>query len=149
MAAMKMRSWLSESGAELIEFAIAFPLLLLMVAGILDFGMLMRTYEVVVNASREGARVGVLQDYACQHDPIKARTDQFLSASGLSSVDPVVTTTALTTSAGTFNACSVQLTYPYNFVPLAGVAPFFGGNFTSINLTSATVMRNESQAVTP
>ena len=146
---MKMRGWRSESGAELIEFAIAFPLLLLMVAAILDFGMLMRTYEVVVNASREGARVGVLQDYACQHDPIKVRTDQFFAASGLSSADPVVTTTALTTPAGTFNACSVELTYPYNFVPLSGVASYFGGSFTTINLTSATVMRNESQAITP
>lgn len=146
---MKTRNWRGESGAELIEFAIAFPLLLFMVAGILDFGMMMRTYEVVVNASREGARVGVLPDYNCAHDPIKARTDQFLAAAGLSSVDPVVTTTDVTTSVGTFSACSVKLVYPYNFVPLAGVAPFFGGSFTTISLAGEAVMRNEVQLSTP
>ena len=148
MAALT-RHWRSESGAELIEFAIAFPLLMLLTAGILDFGMMLRTYEVVVNASREGARVGILPDYNCAHDPIKARTDQFFTASGLSSVDPVVSTTDITTSVGTFSACSVKMTYPYNFVPLSGIGAYFGGSFTTVSLNAESVMRNEVQLSTP
>lgn len=52
--------WSDESGAELIEFALALPLLLLVGLGVLDFGRLFQRYEVVTNAAREGARVGVL-----------------------------------------------------------------------------------------
>ena len=52
-----------DSGAELIEFAIVFPLLMVVTAGILDFGFLFQRYEVVTNSAREGARIGTLGDY--------------------------------------------------------------------------------------
>ena len=47
----------SERGAELIEFALVFPLLLLIVLGIVDFGFMFQRLEVVTNAAREGARI--------------------------------------------------------------------------------------------
>ena len=50
-------------GAELIEFAFIFPLLLLVCLGIVDFGLLFQRYEVLTNAAREGARVAVLPGY--------------------------------------------------------------------------------------
>ena len=53
----------AERGAELIEMAIVTPVLLMIIAGIFDFGMMFRSYEVVTNAAREGARVGVLPGY--------------------------------------------------------------------------------------
>ena len=58
MASMRsLRAWRrAEEGAELIEFMIVFPILMLILAGIMDFGMLLRNYEVVTNAAREGAR---------------------------------------------------------------------------------------------
>ena len=39
------------------------PILILLTAGIFEFGMMFRTYESVTNAAREGARVGVLPAY--------------------------------------------------------------------------------------
>ncbi len=54
------RGWRSESGAELVELALALPLLLLVVMGIIDFGFLFQRYEVVTNAAREGARIATL-----------------------------------------------------------------------------------------
>ena len=39
--------------------AIVTPILLMILAGIFDFGFLFRSWEVVTNAAREGARVGV------------------------------------------------------------------------------------------
>ena len=53
-----------DKGAELIEFALVFPLLLLVMFGIMDFGLLFQRYETVTNAAREGARIAVLPDYA-------------------------------------------------------------------------------------
>ena len=47
----------SERGAELIEFALVFPVLLMVVLGIVDFGFLFQRMEVVTYAAREGARL--------------------------------------------------------------------------------------------
>ncbi len=48
-----------ERGAALVEFALALPLLLVVIAGIVDFGFVFQRYEVVTNAAREGARLAV------------------------------------------------------------------------------------------
>ena len=49
-----------EAGSEIIECALALPLLLMVALGIVDFGLLFQRYEVVTNAAHEGARVAVL-----------------------------------------------------------------------------------------
>ena len=70
MAAIRrlFRRLRDQSGAELIEMAIVTPILLMILAGIFDFGFLFRGWEVVTNAAREGARVGVLPSYDCEDD---------------------------------------------------------------------------------
>jgi len=44
----------------LVELALALPLLLLLVMGIVDLGMALRSYVTVTNASREGARMAIV-----------------------------------------------------------------------------------------
>jgi len=140
-------SWRSERGAELIEFAMVAPILILLLAGIFDFGMMFRTYEAVTNAAREGARVGVLPGYAAPD--VQARVNEYLLASGLdpaaAATDPVPT--RVTTGAGTFAAMSVTVTYTYQFVVLGPIGVAFGGTFGSIPLRATSVMRTETQAV--
>src|SRR5688572_16886512 len=66
MASLNRRTerWSSARGAELIEFALVLPLMLLLLLGTVDFGLLFQRYHVVTNAAREGARVAVLPGYA-------------------------------------------------------------------------------------
>jgi len=45
-----------ERGANLVEFALVLPLLVLMLAGIADLGRAFRAYIAITNAAREGAR---------------------------------------------------------------------------------------------
>lgn len=45
-------------GAELLEFALALPLIIVMVAGLLDFANAYNLKQKLANAAREGARVG-------------------------------------------------------------------------------------------
>ena len=52
-----------QRGQAVIELALCLPLLLLVVLGIFDFGFMFQRYEVVTNAAREGARVGILPNY--------------------------------------------------------------------------------------
>ena len=54
----------AESGAELIEFGLTLPLMLLVVLGIIEYGFVFQQYEVVTNAAREGARIAVLPNRA-------------------------------------------------------------------------------------
>jgi Flp pilus assembly protein TadG len=146
MAIIDRRSrWRSERGAELIEFAIVAPILIFILAAIVDFGMLFRTYEAVTNAAREGARVGVLPGYAPAD--VQNRVAQYLAASGLNGAYTVnVVNVPITTGAGTFTARAVTLNYTYQFSVLAAAAPLFGGSFGSIPLNAVTAMRVEAGA---
>jgi Flp pilus assembly protein TadG len=49
-----------ERGAAALEFALALPLLMTLVLGLIDFGYLFYLQLVVQNAAREGARAGSL-----------------------------------------------------------------------------------------
>jgi Flp pilus assembly protein TadG len=148
--AMKTRRarWQCERGSELIEFALVAPILIFLLAGIFDFGMMFRSFEAVTNAAREGARVGVLPGYEVVD--VQARVNAYLSISGLAgprTIDVVNTTVA--TGAGTFTARSVTVNYTYQFVVLGPIGSAFGGTFGTIPLRSAAVMRSEAAAAAP
>ncbi|MGD8903756.1 MAG: pilus assembly protein [Anaerolineae bacterium] len=51
------QSW-RERGQSLVETAIVFPILLLLLAAVIDFGRAFDAYIVLTNAAREGARWG-------------------------------------------------------------------------------------------
>ncbi len=47
-------------GAAAVEFALVMPLLLMLVFGIIDFGLMINEKTVLANAAREGARDGAI-----------------------------------------------------------------------------------------
>ena len=49
-----------ERGQSLVETAIVFPILLLLLAAVVDFGRAFDAYIVLTNAAREGARYGAI-----------------------------------------------------------------------------------------
>jgi Flp pilus assembly protein TadG len=142
----------SESGAELIEFALALPLLLLVVLGIIDFGFLFQKYEVITNAAREGARIAVLPNYTTAN--AKTRVGTYLTAAGLT--DPAfnlatdVTVTGPTPVSVGGGKCvfafTVQVNYPHAFSFVGGIATYFGGSLSSTSLTATSTMRGEAVA---
>ena len=58
---MKRRLLKNQKGTEVVEFAIVSLLLFLLLFGIIDFGILLYDKAVITNASREGARAGIVQ----------------------------------------------------------------------------------------
>ncbi|HOD35428.1 MAG TPA: pilus assembly protein [Syntrophales bacterium] len=74
-----MRGSRNARGAAAIEFAIVLPLLLLIIFGTIEFGFLLYNKQVITNASREGARAGIV-----------VRTPARLPDFGSPSVDQVV-----------------------------------------------------------
>ena len=97
MRRLLTRSRRDEKGAELIEFALVVPILLLLVAGIVDFGFMFQRYEVVTNAAREGARTATLPGYS-QAD-VRQRVQSYLTSGGLSATPVIAIASAPTTLA--------------------------------------------------
>jgi Flp pilus assembly protein TadG len=59
MNEMKIKSrFIGESGQSLVELVIVLPLLLIILASVIDVGRAMQTYIVMLNASREAAMHG-------------------------------------------------------------------------------------------
>jgi Flp pilus assembly protein TadG len=50
----------SQRGAAVVEFAFVLPLLLVILFGIIEFSFLLYDKAMLTNASREGARVGIV-----------------------------------------------------------------------------------------
>lgn len=155
-----------ERGAELIEMAIVTPILLLIMAGIFDFGMMFRSWEIVTNAAREGARVGTLPTYSAAD--IRIRVQEYMAVSGLASSCTLQTPGAGSSCTVTFDACTVcvwtdnvplpsgnaatrgvRVSTRQQLPSLSVIGQFFGGSFSSIDIAANTEMRTEVQAAGP
>jgi Flp pilus assembly protein TadG len=144
------RGWRSVSGAELVEFGLTFPLLLFVVLGILDFGLMFQQYEVLTNAAREGARIAVLPDYQANLDAnVTTRVNQYISASFLTGRGKVTVVTPIAkgnVKIGTncMTTVTVTLTCPHQFIFLADIGKYFGSTFGTKTLRASSTMRQEA-----
>jgi Flp pilus assembly protein TadG len=72
-----------------VELALALPILLLLIMGIVDLGMALRSYVTVTNASREGARYAIV--CPATDDLIKSRVVEYASPAVKQNNDVTVT----------------------------------------------------------
>jgi Flp pilus assembly protein TadG len=146
----------SERGAELIEFALVFPVLLLVVLGIVDFGFLFQRMEVITNAAREGARMAVLPAYSTTD--VRNRVCNYVQGGGVPVTtcsapggggNPVVdvTNVSIPVAAGLtpMSGKRVQVTYTHNYIFIGPIASWFGGSFTTVPINGIAIMRDEVQ----
>jgi hypothetical protein len=149
-----------ERGSALVEFALCLPLLLVVIAGIVDFGFAFQRYEVLTNAAREGARLATLPQYNGDLVLIRGRVREYV-AHGLgipigtmTTVLPdeniVVTSPPITITSGsvTYNiqTSMVTITYNHNFLLLQPILGLINKTWgSSITLTARSQMRNEQQ----
>jgi hypothetical protein len=140
----------SEAGAELVEFALVLPLLLLVLGGIVDFGMLMQRQQVVTNAAREGARLAAV---GYSDADVLSRVTTFVRQ-GVN--DPGATPTAPVVCSAMFGepCWGKQVTVTLNerfFVlgPFVSIAGGAGANFGDIPLSAVSMMRVEPVARVP
>ena len=137
MKVQRLRSK-KEEGAGLVEFALLAPLFVMLLFGLLEFGLALYNKGVVTNASREGARFGVV--YATPRKTegeIIARVQEYLTKSGFTDTANINVTGAQGSSG---SPLSVTVAYPYHFE----VLPNFITDFTgSPDLTANTVMLME------
>ena len=126
----------NEKGQSLVEFAIAVPLLLLLVIGIAEFGRAWMTQNILTGAVREAARVAVVPGPGGTWNgpAAEARGNQILASAGISAT---VSVPDLGVAFG-----PVTATVTYNF-PVAIVGFIPGLSSSTFPLSSTTTMRRE------
>jgi Flp pilus assembly protein TadG len=142
-------------GAALVEFVIVVPLLLLLVLGIMEFGMIMHDYIMLAQGAREGARTAAIGK------PVADIRDRVMAAS-LPSVRPeMIQITTYDQGSGGWAAVADKASGGQNNVPQDGIVRvtikdyphhMVTGNFFSwlpgysngaMNLNASLTMRRE------
>jgi Flp pilus assembly protein TadG len=121
--------------------AIVLPLLLLLTFGIGEFGILYTQWQSLTNATREGARIGVVFRSPCNAGTVDAlvqsTVDSFAASAGIPAGS--ITTTVTGACAGTNTPLTVGTSVPHSYIALPGLA----GLGALTNLRARSVMRNE------
>jgi len=135
-----------QKGGALVEFAIVLPLLVVLVMGIIEFGLLCYNKQVIANASREGARAGIVNggpDYSGNQavkDIVKTYCNpRMIDFSGNTVEDDDITLTPSTRSTNFGDDFSVQVEYNYSFL----IPSLFGLGSTK-TISAETVMSMEA-----
>lgn len=124
----------NEKGQALVEFAIILPILLLIVLGILQFGMLINSYLTISNSAREGARLGIVGGTNTDIQNVILKTSPNLDSKSL-----LISITPSNGSRNSGDTLTVKITYNYNLtVPI--ISSLFNNNVT---LNAQTSMRIE------
>jgi len=131
-----------QKGAAAVEFAIIAPLLFTITFGIIEFGLLFYDKQVITNASREGARYGILWSPTRPTvEEIEAKVASYTSNMLVTfgaAVSPDITIDGIGGDPG--DALTVTVAYNYEFLLL----PNFVSTLSDVTTLSAvTVMRFE------
>ncbi|HEY7493318.1 MAG TPA: TadE/TadG family type IV pilus assembly protein [Candidatus Tectomicrobia bacterium] len=128
-----------EDGVIAVEFALLLPMLMALVAGIIEFGLGLYFQEVITNASREAARAGIVIGVPRPTaGEIKNVALTYLTNLGVSGTASYISVTGAQGNSGT--DLTVRVDLPYRFVILPG---FLEGFVSNITLRAATTMKHE------
>jgi len=143
----------AKRGSSLVEFALVMPILLLLFAAIVDFAFLFQRYQVLSNATREGARLAVLPANFSISAVIAPRIREYVRLGvGLPAVNeemvPVTlaTQTVAVPGAGQYTLVTVRAELVYNYLVIGHVAHLIqpeGTPWGAIRLRAESTMRVE------
>jgi TadE-like protein len=150
-----MRTRATPRGQALVEMALVLPLLLMLVLGIIDFGAVFNSYHELRSASRDGARVAVVNNgcFPGSPDNLPARCPPGNPAQQLTNLKADIRARA--TGLADRNTIAIEVCYPtaptvgvHNVevrltYPASSLTGFFGFLLNGITLESKAVMRLE------
>ena len=127
-------------GVAAVEFALCLPILILLVCGSIEFGLLFYNQQVITNASREGVRAGIVAETG-NADIIQIVENycngNLINLNGANELQADAVAVSGSNTAGGITILTVGVNYNYNFL--------FGGilGFTDKTLSAQTIMRME------
>ena len=135
-------------GAALVEMALVFPIFLTVLLGIVEFGRAMMVGQLITNASREGARLGVINGNS--NADVQSHVLDFLTETlGVGEEDLSVTITVTpapgndTIGNEVSNAQQRDLVTVRVTVPFSKVSYITGSYLEGKSLTGESSMRHE------
>jgi Flp pilus assembly protein TadG len=132
---------LNERGAVAAEFALLLPVLLMILFGIIEFGMMMYGREIVTNAAREGARAGIVQGPPKRTKAeILFIADTYLTNTGIKPAD--VDFDTIGEGLSNPNTLTVTAQYRYNFL-IPYIPAVIPGMSNPLIINTQAVMRHE------
>lgn len=123
------------AGQAAVEFALVLPLLLLLLLAAVDLARAYFTLQVVNNATREGARIGIITGRTSSD--VNNRVTTVLSSGGLTASSTI----SATGVDGAAPGDPIAVTVSYPFQTLTG--SFIPGWSGTITLSQTTAMRHE------
>lgn len=136
---------IGQKGAAAVEFAIILPLLVTLVFGIIEFSILFYNKAMLTNASREGARAGIVYAWPNRisdseiESVVNTYCGNYLITFGAGD-PPDVSISRSGTGIEAGNALTVTVDYHYDFLVLPNfITTLVGG----LDLSTVTVMRME------
>ena len=143
-----MTAWRNHRGASAVEFALVLPILIVILFGIIEFGLLMYNKAVITNASREGARAGIVFSPRPDVPAIEQVVRNYADAHVVSFPKGVTTPNVPNACTAFGEDLIVDVSYPHNFLVFSGLVGLLGpggpGSMPgTITLTARTVMRCE------
>lgn len=161
----------NQKGAAILEFAIVLPFLLVLVFGMIEFGLIAYNKQVITNASREGARWAIGQPSTGplrSPDSVEDVVKNYWNNNKLISFDsgaPVFTIKIINVANGAEltangqNVCAnatsdkdiqVQVTYQYEFLVFDSIVQLVGGSKNrTTSISGSTIMRCEAVLPAP
>jgi Flp pilus assembly protein TadG len=124
-------------GAAVVEFAVVAPLFIMLVFGMIEYGRMVMVQQLIVNAAREGARLGVLDGATTA--AVTSAVTGYLSNASISGATVTVSPSP-PSSAGYGAPVSVTVSIPFSQVSWLPSPMYLGGK----TLTTTTVMRRET-----
>ena len=131
-------------GQNLVEFAIVVVLLLSLVLGIVEFGRVWMTFQVVTNASREGARVAALPTGFSTTADVSTKVNDYMNSANLDPSKASITIANVDGATGTDAVVTVQ--YAADLMFLGPVVQLLDSSSSlpgTVTLTGTATMRNE------
>jgi Flp pilus assembly protein TadG len=145
-----------ENGGSMVEFALIAPLLFVILFGIIEFGVLLYDKAMLTNASREGARAGIVYDFdstAGTNHPDDATIittvqqycqDYLISFGSASALTIDISRAGSTSLDSAGDRLTVNVTYPFRFLVFSNILALIGGDIAdTFTLEAETVMRME------
>lgn len=141
----------SSAGQSIAEFALVVPILLLLVFGIVEFGLIVKSWQVVTDAAREGARVavvGVTPGQSADSVDAAAAVRNALNRGGLNGTNASVTIAATGNTGGPlFNSLRgdtvrVTINYPHSMIMFGPLISSMTG-YSTLPIRTSITMRKE------
>ena len=143
-----LRRLRADEAAQLVEFALVLPMLMLVMLGIAEFGFIFQRYEVMTNAAREGARMAVLPGYTSADVSARVRVYVTQGRVPTTITNPAIAVTDVTVPVGgglaPINAKRVTVTYTHTYTFLPKIGTWFGATYTTVPLKAVSEMRKEA-----